>query len=112
MKAKEVKMKHSLPPQDTNNYSQSQFKKVYTLKAFPENLKKVRLYRGFKTQGAFCDVLKVSRQLFSMWSLGKRDIRIMYLIDIANLLEIDLGYFFTEKAEPKDFDLTRPHKAR
>lgn len=74
----------------------------YTLTGLHTRIREARRAKGFQTQGAICELLGVSRQLWSMIELGKRVPRLIYLVQLANLLDIDFNYFVREDIQLED----------
>lgn len=77
----------------------------YTADNYHIQLKKARLYRGYTKQATICLAMDVSKQVWSFWELGKRKPPMSQMIFIANLLELDLNFFFKKEVEPEDYDL-------
>ena len=77
----------------------------YTTEIFYTQLRNIRLYRGYARQSHTCKKLNISRQVWSLWELGKRKPLMDQLILLANFFSIDIGYFFIPGAEPEDYDL-------
>jgi len=74
-------------------------------KFFHKQLKRVRLYRGYKNQSMVVHGLGVSRQTYSLWEKGKRYPDLIKLVDIANFFRINMQFFFTASEYPRQYDL-------
>lgn len=75
-----------------------------------EQLKKARIYRGCDTQGDVCEIVDVSRQVWSLWEKGDRIPSIEKLLSVAEALELDFAFFCTRDADPADHDLNPQKK--
>lgn len=77
--------------------------KMYSDKYFAEQLKKALLYRDIKKQTLLSNILGISKQIISLWKLKKRIPNCIQLIKIANILKIQIDYFFTYNAIPENY---------
>lgn len=79
-------------------------KKKYTVENFHEQLSLLRIHRGFKTQSQICKHLNISKQVWSLWETGKRTPGVDQLSYIADALDIDINYFFTDGGAIEEYD--------
>jgi len=83
----------------------------YSEKSFSERLKKLRIYRDYKSQTMVSEELGITKQVWSLWELEKRFPTFIQIIMLANFLKVDINYFFTPNADPQEYDLTLRKKA-
>lgn len=78
----------------------------YSLASLNTRIKEARIYRKLNFQSDICHQAGISRQVWSLMELGKRVPKMEYIVRIANLLKLDIRYFFIPGARPDDYDLT------
>ena len=78
---------------------------VQTVDCFPSQLRKARLFRGYQKQASICNRIGISRQIWSLWELGKRFPNLEKLTTLSNFLQINISYFFLESAEPENYTI-------
>lgn len=72
-----------------------------------QRIRDVRVQRGFASQEAFADYLKVHRTFVGHLETGRKDFRLTTLIRIAEALEVPLADLFVGLEEDKPLKLKR-----
>jgi transcriptional regulator with XRE-family HTH domain len=72
-----------------------------------QRIRDVRVQRGFASQEAFADYLKVHRTFVGHLETGRKDFRLTTLIRIAEALEVPLADLFTGLEADKPLKLNR-----
>ena len=80
---------------------------IYKYSEFALQLKKIRIYRGYRHQAKAAEDLEFSRQVFSLWELGKRLPTLKQITRIANFFRVRIEYFFLPQTNPNDYDLDK-----
>jgi transcriptional regulator with XRE-family HTH domain len=78
-----------------------------TFKRLGQRIRAVRVQRGFTSQEAFADYLKVHRTFVGHLETGRKDFRLSTLIRIAEALEVSLADLFTGLEADKPLTLKR-----
>lgn len=77
---------------------------MYTSDLFPQRLKEGRAYRGL-SQKEVADELKINAVSFGRYELSKANVNAVELPKIANLLRLDIRFFFDPDLKIEDCDL-------
>jgi len=72
-----------------------------------QRIRDIRLQRGFASQEAFADYLKVHRTFVGHLETGRKDFRLTTLIRIAEALEVPLADLFSGLEADKPLKLNR-----
>jgi transcriptional regulator with XRE-family HTH domain len=72
-----------------------------------QRIRDVRVQRGFTSQEAFADYLKVHRTFVGHLETGRKDFRLTTLIRIAEALEVPLADLFVGLEVDRPFKLKR-----
>jgi transcriptional regulator with XRE-family HTH domain len=72
-----------------------------------QRIRDVRIQRGFASQEAFADYLKVHRTFIGHLETGRKDFRLTSLIRIAEALELPLADLFSGLETDKPLSLKR-----
>jgi transcriptional regulator with XRE-family HTH domain len=72
-----------------------------------QRIRDVRVQRGFASQEAFADYLKVHRTFVGHLETGRKDFRLTTLIRIAEALEVPLADLFVDLEADKPLKLKR-----
>jgi len=78
-------------------------KMVYDFALFATQLKKLRLYKGYRNQCDVCKITNISRQVFSLWELNRRLPSIQQLVMLANFFQVKIEFFFIPDAIPEAY---------
>lgn len=82
---------------------------LYRVSCFSDQLKKIRLFRGYKTQAESCKKFGVSSQVWSLWERGIRIPHLDQLIMLCRFFRIELLYFIIPGARPTDYIIPPYH---